>query len=94
MDLSLEQKALSIAQDVALRTTLDLLASIVAALFSSHTGAFDRLAIDHAGARLGISLLAHPHTLVQGGVNPLPGAVEPLSPEVMVDGLPGREVVR
>jgi hypothetical protein len=33
------------------------------------------------------------HPLAQGRVHPLPGAVDPPSSEVVMDGLPGREVV-
>jgi hypothetical protein len=36
-------------------TALDLLASVVAALFSAYRGTLDRLAIHHARAGLGIS---------------------------------------
>src|SRR5215204_2891619 len=61
--------------------------SIVAALIASHTGALDRLAIYHAGARLRVPLQADPYTLAQSGVHPFPGAVEPPRSEVMVDGL-------
>ena len=43
---------------------------------------------------LRISLQADPQPLAQGGVDPFPGAVLTPSPEVMVDGLPRREVVR
>jgi hypothetical protein len=93
VDLGFEQQALRVYQQVSL-SAFDLLATVVAALFSSHAGALDRLAIHDARARLGISVHAHPYTLAQGGVHPLPGAVEPPSPEVMMDGLPWREVVR
>src|SRR5215212_8572505 len=50
--------------------------------------------IDDAGAWLGISPHTHAHPLAQGSVHPLPGTVDPPHSEVMVDGLPGREVVR
>jgi hypothetical protein len=41
-----------------------------------------------------IPLQADPKALAQGDVDPLPGAVDAPGPEVMVDGLPGRELVR
>jgi hypothetical protein len=87
-----EHEAFCVYQDVSL-AALDLLAPVVTTLIASHAGALDRLGIHHTGARLGISLLAHPQTLAQGGVDPLPGAVDTPHPQVMVDGLPRREVV-
>jgi hypothetical protein len=73
--------------------SFDLLGTVVSSPFSAHPGRFDRLAIHHASARLGISAHTHPHSFAQGSVHPLEGALEPPSPEVVVDGLPGREVV-
>jgi hypothetical protein len=45
--------------------TLDLLAPVLTTLIASHAGALDRLGIHYTGARLGISLLAHPQTLLR-----------------------------
>ena len=73
---------------------LDLLGSVVTALFSSHACALYRLAIHHACARLGIALVAHPHTTAQGGVYLFRGTVYPPGREVVVHRLPEREVVR
>jgi len=67
VDLRLEQKALHIYQNVAL-SALDLLASVVAALISSHAGALYRLGIDYPGTGLGISPQAHPKSLSEGSV--------------------------
>src|SRR5215210_8924071 len=67
---------------------LDLLGPVVSTLFSSHARGLERLAVHHAGARLGVSVHAHPHALGQGGVDPLEGAVLTPNPQVMVYGLP------
>src|SRR5438270_8737636 len=76
-------------------SALYLLATVVSTLFSSHAGALHRLAVDDASAWLRISAhTANAHPLAQGSVHPLPGAVDPPSSEVMVDGLPRRKVVR
>src|SRR3712207_9496553 len=56
---------------------------------SSPTGS-----VRYAGAGLRVPLQANPHALAQGGVHPLPGAVQAPGAEVMVDGIPRREVVR
>src|SRR5215213_9333844 len=92
MDLHLEDETLSVHQDVAL-TALDLLASVVAALFSAHRGTLDRLAIHHARAGLRIPPQAHPQPFADGPVDPLPGAVDTPSSEVVVDGGPPGKVV-
>ena len=93
MDLRLEYETLGIYQDVTL-SALYVLAAIVSSIFSTYARALDRLAIHYASAWLRISLHAHAQTLVQGGVHPLPSAVLTPSSKVMVDGLPGRKVVR
>src|SRR4051812_2536555 len=88
-----EHEAFGVYQQMSL-SALDLFASVVTTLITSHAGALERLAVHHAGARMRIPLQADPHTLAQGGVHPLPGAVDAPSPQVMVDGLPWRKVVR
>jgi len=93
MNLGFQDQTLGIYEQVAL-SALDLLAFVVTALFSSRTGALDLLAIYYASARLRVTLLAHSQTMAQSGVYPFPGAVYAPGPEVMVDGLPGWEVVR
>src|SRR5215213_2267307 len=75
-------------------TSFDLLAPVVTALFSANPGALDRLAIHHASAGLRISAQANPQAFSDGPVDPLPGAVDPPFPEVVVDGGPPGEVVR
>src|SRR3712207_2743617 len=72
---------------------LHLLATVVTSLFTSYTGALDRLAVDDTGTGLRISAHTHAHPLAQGSVHPFPGAVDAPSSEVVVNGLPGREVV-
>src|SRR5215212_3615947 len=74
--------------------TLDLLGPVVAALVSSNPGCLDRLAIYDTRARLRVPLYAHPHSIAQGGVHPFPCSIQAPQAEVVVAGLPGREVVR
>ena len=71
----------------------DLLGSVVAP-HPADTGRLDRLAVDDPGARLRISASPRAEALPQGGVESLPGTVEPPQAEVVVDGLPGWELVR
>ena len=92
MHLGFEHQALRIYQQMAL-SALHLLAAVVPSLLPSHAGTFHRLRIDYAGTWLRVSPHTYAHPLTQGGVQPLPGAVDTPSPEVMVDGLPRREVV-
>ncbi len=73
--------------------TSERLASVVASLFPAHAGRLDRLAVDYARAGLRVSSEVNPHPLAQRPVHPFPGAVEAPSSEVVVDGLPRREVV-
>src|SRR5215217_3800145 len=94
MHLGFEHQTLRIHEQMAL-STLHLLATVVTSLLSSYTNALHRLAVDDAGARLGIPPhTPHAHPLAQGRVHPPPCTVDPPSSEVMVDGLPGRKVVR
>src|SRR5918998_2197625 len=71
----------------------DLLGSVVATFFSSHSGRLHRLAIYYPRAGLGVPLLANPHSLAQGGVHPFPSAIQAPGAEVVVDGFPRRKVV-
>jgi hypothetical protein len=68
-------------------TTLDLLAAVVAALFSANAGAFYRLTFDNACAGLRITPEAYPQALSDGRVELLPGAVCAPLPKVVIDGL-------
>src|SRR5215210_4192841 len=75
-------------------SALYLLAAVVSSLLSSHASGFHRLTIRYASTELRVSPHAQAHPLAQGSVHPLPRAVDAPSSEVMVDGLPGRKVVR
>ena len=52
----------------------------------------DRLAVEDTRARLGLPSLAPPLPLSEAGIEPIPGAIEPKEPEVVIDGLSGREL--
>ena len=92
VDPGFEHQTLSVYQEVSL-SALDLLATVVAAFFSAHACGLDRLAVHYACARLRVSLEANSHPLAQSGVHPFPCAIQAPSSEVVVDGLPGRELV-
>ena len=68
-------------------TTLNLLAAVVAALFSAHAGALYRLITDNACAGLRITPEAYLQALSDGRVELLPGAVCAPLPKVVIDGL-------
>jgi hypothetical protein len=74
-------------------SSFDLLGSVVATLFSAYPGGLHRLAIHNGCARLRVSLEAYSQTMAQGSVQPLPGAIDAPDPEVVVDGLPRRELM-
>jgi hypothetical protein len=92
MHLGFEDQSLRVYQEVSL-SAFDLLASVIAALFSAYAGRLYRLAIYNARARLRISLQAHPHPLAQSGMHPFPGSIHSPSSEVVVDGLSGWELM-
>src|ERR1043166_10183803 len=71
----------------------DLLAAIGADLFAA-AGCLDRLAVDTSDARVGVAALALADPPAQGGKEAVPGAVAFPGLEVVVDGLPRREVMR
>src|SRR5215211_7056366 len=75
-------------------SALDLLGPVVAALFASNSGRFDRLAIHYGSTGLRVPLQSYPHALTQGYVHPLPGSVQAPGAEVVVNRLPRWEVVR
>jgi hypothetical protein len=93
MDLRLKQKAFRIDQNVAF-SVLDMLATIIASLLSSHAGALDRLRIDNTRRGLRITPKTDPQALADDCVEPLPGAIDAPEAKVMVVGLPRQEVVR
>src|SRR5262249_28562463 len=57
-------------------------------------GRLDRLALDDAGAGLGIAPELDAQALAQNGVDPLPRPVEPPGANIVGDGLPRRQIVR
>src|SRR5215212_1174432 len=73
---------------------LHLLAAAVSSLLSSYTITLERLAIHYPCAGLGITTHTSTEPFAQSAVQPFPGALDPPSSEVMVDGFPGRKVVR
>src|ERR671912_264842 len=92
-DLCLEYEAFGVYQQMSL-TALYLLPAIVAALFSTHAGRLDRLAIDYSSTGLRVSLEAHPHPLAQSGMHSCPCSVQAKLSEVVVDATPRWEIVR
>jgi hypothetical protein len=44
-------------------SAFDLLATVIASLFSAYAGSFDRLAVHYPCTGLRVSLEAHPHSL-------------------------------
>jgi len=61
---------------------------------AADAGRPDGLAIDDASARLGITPDGRAELLAQDGVQVLPGAVQTPQTEVVVGGLPRRELMR
>lgn len=90
MDAHAQQQAQRIDQEVPLAST-HLLAPVVAA--RPPFRGLRTLAAEEGGARLRMPPRADPNPLAQGGIDSLPGAVITLLAEVVVDGLPGGEVM-
>lgn len=93
MGFGFQDQTLGVYEQMTL-SPFRLLAAVVTALITSHTSALVRLAVHYASAWLRIPFLAHSHMTAQSSVYPLPSALTPPGSEVMVDGLPGRKVVR
>src|SRR5215208_5063013 len=70
----------------------NLFSAVVTSRFSAHSGSLCGLRVDYPGTRLGVSPETGSQALVDCLVHPFPGAVEAPSSEVVVDGLPRREV--
>jgi hypothetical protein len=87
VDLCPQDQPLRVDQEVPLATA-ELFGAVVAAL-APDAGRLDRLAVDDPGARLRgpAGSLAEP--LAQGGVETLPGPIQPPQTKGVVDGLPG-----
>jgi hypothetical protein len=92
MNPGFEHKSLRVDQQVAL-SSFDLLGPVVTTLVPTHSRGLERLAIHYGRAGLRVSVEADSHTLAQGSMHPLPGAVQTPEAEVVVDGLPRRELV-
>jgi len=75
-------------------TAFDLLASVVATLFSTHSGSLYRLAVYYAGTGLRVSLEANPQALPESSIDPFSGTIDTPSSEVVVDSRPSRKVMR
>src|SRR5918998_250490 len=93
VDLGLEDQAFRIHEQVALAPA-DLLAAVVASMFTADPARLGRLRIDDTRARLRFSPQPYPQALAQRHVEPLEGPVDAPLPEPMVDGFPRREVTR
>ncbi len=87
-----EYEAFGVYQQMSL-AALDLLASVITSIFSAYCATLDRLGIHHASAGLRIPLQANPKAFTDSPIDPLPGAVDAPSSEVVIDRGPSREVV-
>ena len=67
---------------------LDLLASVVASIFSAYRGCLDQLRIHHASTWLRIPSQADSQPFAHGPVDPLPSTVDAPGSEVVVNGWP------
>jgi hypothetical protein len=92
VDPGFKHESLRIYEQVAL-SALHLFPAIVAAFFPAHPGRLDRLAVHYPRAGLRVSLQTNPRPLAQGGMHPLPGAIQAEPSEVVVDAAPGWEIV-
>lgn len=91
MDPGPEHQSLGVHHQVALAPA-QLLATVVAS-DSPDPGGLDRLAVDDAGTGLEVTPNPNSEPFPEGRVDTLPGAIQPPEPEVVIDGLPGRELV-
>jgi len=71
----------------------NLLPTVVPLRLAAHPGRFSRLRVDHPSAGVWVSPLPYPQALAQRRIQPLPYPIDAPNPEVVMDGLPGREVV-
>ena len=74
-------------------SALYLFAAVVASLIPAYAGRFDRLAVHYSCTGLRVPLEVHPHPLVQSLGHPFPRSIHSPLTEVVVDGLPGWEVM-
>ena len=95
VNLGFEDQALGIYEQMAFSAFHFLATYSISSLRSTYPCGLHRLAVHYACTRLRISLEAYSQTLAQGSVQLLPGTVDaPSSEVVVVDGLPGRELMR
>jgi len=87
-----EHQSGGVHEKVALATA-DLLAAAVVAAGAAPLGGPGGLAVDDRGAGRGLPARTAAQPFAQGGVDPPPGAVDAPEAEVVVDGLPRRELV-
>jgi hypothetical protein len=90
MNPRLEHQTLRVHEQMPF-SAFDLLGPVLTALIAAHDArGLGRLTVHYPGAGPRAPIQAYPHAPAKGGVHPLPGAIEPPSPEVVVDSLPGR----
>jgi hypothetical protein len=89
--LGFQDQSLRIHQEMALPAA-NLLAAVVSPRLSTHPACLSRLRIYYCATGLGISPEPSAQELADSVVHPFPGAVEAPRAEVVVDGLPRREV--
>ena len=91
VDFGSQHQSLGLDHEVTLAPA-ELLAAVVTS-DTPDSGGPDRLAVDDAGTRLGITSSLDAKAFPKGGMDRLPGAVQPPHAEVVIDRLPGRELV-
>jgi hypothetical protein len=74
MDPGFEHETLGVYQQVPL-ASFALLGPVVTTLLPTDARGLDRLAVHYPGAGLEVPPQADSHTITQGSVHPLPGAV-------------------
>ena len=87
-----QHEAATIDQDVAF-AAIDALGPIVATDAADPSRAYG-LAVDNAGARVGVASDAGAELLAKGGVHVFPRAIQAPQPEIVIRSLPGRKLVR
>jgi hypothetical protein len=92
MDRDREEEALGVDEHVPL-AALHLLAAVEAAQ-AADSRRFDRLAVNAASAGLWIAPQLDAQPLAQNGVQPLPRPIQTPLPEIVVHGLPSRQILR
>lgn len=91
MDLGPEHQSLGLDHEVTLALA-ELLAAVISP-YASNSGCLDLLAVDDAGTGLGVSPNPDAQPFAKGSMHRLPDAIQSPEPEVVIDRLPGRELV-